>query len=103
MRLPIFGLALAAVPILISGGLSRAASEQAAPAPGLSPQAISHYEQMLKGLSPGTVNSLVTEAVTLLRTYSGAATNAAGLEALKQHKAELEDLKARLCSTVITC
>jgi hypothetical protein len=36
MRIPIFGLALAAVPILIISGLSWAASEQTTPAPGLS-------------------------------------------------------------------
>ncbi len=103
MRLPIFGLVLAAVPMLISSGLSRAASEQATPAPGLSPQAISHYEQLLQSLSPETVNSLVGEAVTLLRTYSGATSPSAGLAALKAHKADLEDLKARLCSAVIHC
>lgn len=104
MRLPIFGLVLAAVPILISSGLSRAASEQATPAPGLSPQAISRYEQMLQSLSPETVNSLVTEAVELLRTYSsGASSASAGLAAMKAHKAELEDLKNQLCSAVIRC
>ncbi|MGH7014556.1 MAG: hypothetical protein ACREEL_10480 [Stellaceae bacterium] len=103
MRFPIFGLVLAAVPILIGSGLSRAASEQATPTPGLSPQAISRYEQMLQSLSPETVNSLVSEAVVLLRTYSGADANSAGLQALKQHKAELEDLKSQLCSTVIHC
>jgi hypothetical protein len=103
MRLPIFGLVLAAVPILISSGLSRAASEQATPAPGLSPQAISRYEQMLQSISPETVNSLVTEAVALLRTYSGAPSASAGFAALKVHKAELEDLKNQLCSGVIRC
>ena len=103
MRLPIFGLVLAAVPILISSGLSRAASEQATPAPGLSPQAVSRYEQMLQSLSPETVNSLVTEAVTLLRTYSVASSASACFAALKAHKAELEDLKNQLCSGVIRC
>jgi len=101
MRLPIFGLVLAAVPLLIGSGLSRAASQDSAPTPGLSPQAISRYEQMLRGLSPETVNSLVGEAVVLLRTYSNG--GSAGLAALKQHKAELEDLKAQLCSAVIHC
>jgi hypothetical protein len=103
MRLPIFGLVLAAVPILISSGLSRAASEQAAPVPGLSPQAIGRYERMLESLSPTTVNSLATEAIALLRTYSAAGSSSAGLAALKAHKAEIEDLKAHLCSTVIRC
>lgn len=101
MRLPIFGLVLAAVPLLIGSGLSRAASQDSAPTPGLSPQAISRYEQMLQGLSPETVNSLVGEAVVLLRTYSDG--GSAGLAALKQHKAELQDLKAQLCSAVIHC
>jgi len=101
MRLPIFGLVLAAVPLLIGSGLSRAASQDSAPTPGLSPQAIGRYEQMLRGLSPETVNSLVGEAVVLLRTYSNG--GSAGLAALKQHKAELEDLKAQLCSAVIHC
>lgn len=99
MRLRIFGLALAAVPILISSGLSRAASEQATPAPGLSPQAISHYEQALQSLSPATIR----EALALLRTYSGASSASAGIAALKAHKAELEDLKSQLCSTVARC
>ncbi|MGH6984160.1 MAG: hypothetical protein ACREEI_08035 [Stellaceae bacterium] len=101
MRLPILGLVLAAVPLLIGSGLSRAASQDSAPTPGLSPQAISRYEQMLQGLSPETVNSLVGEAVVLLRTYSNG--GSAGLAALKQHKAELQDLKAQLCSAVIHC
>jgi len=101
MRLPIFGLVLAAVPLLIGSGLSRAANQDSAPTPGLSPQAISRYEQMLQGLSPETVNSLVGEAVVLLRTYSNS--GSAGLAALKQHKAELQDLKAQLCSAVIHC
>ena len=101
MRLPILGLVLAAVPLLIGSGLSRAASQDSAPTPGLSPQAISRYEQMLQGLSPETVNSLVGEAVVLLRTYSYG--GSAGLAALKQHKAELQDLKAQLCSAVIHC
>ena len=101
MRLPILGLVLAAVPLLIGSGLSRAASQDSAPTPGLSPQAISRYEQMLQGLSPETVNSLVGEAVVLLRTYSDG--GSAGLAALKQHKAELQDLKAQLCSAVIHC
>lgn len=43
------------------------------------------------------------EAVVLLRTYSGAGDGSAGLAALKQHKAELEDPKAQLCSAVIHC
>ena len=43
------------------------------------------------------------EAVVLLRTYSGAGDGSAGLAALKQHKAELQDLKAQLCSAVIHC
>lgn len=103
MRLPIFGLVLAAVPLLIGSGLSRAASQDSAPTPGLSPQAISRYEQLLQGLSPETVNSLVGEAVVLLRTYSGADAGSAGIAAMKQHKAELEDLKAQLCSAVIHC
>jgi len=103
MRIPILGLALAAVPILISTGLSRAASEQATPAPGLSPQAIARYEQMLHGLSPDTISSLVSEAVALLHTYSAAAPGSAELQELKRHKAELQDLKIRICSTVITC
>ena len=101
MRLPILGLVLAAVPLLLGSGLSRAASQDSAPTPGLSPQAISRYEQMLQGLSPETVNSLVGEAVVLLRTYSNG--GSAGLAALKQHKAELQDLKAQLCSAVIHC
>ena len=101
MRLPILGLVLAAVPLLLCSGLSRAASQDSAPTPGLSPQAISRYEQMLQGLSPETVNSLVGEAVALLRTYSNG--GSAGLAALKQHKAELQDLKAQLCSAVIHC
>ncbi|MGH6973844.1 MAG: hypothetical protein ACRED6_04360 [Stellaceae bacterium] len=101
MRLPILGLVLAAVPLLIGSGLSRAASQDSAPTPGLSPQAISRYEQMLQGLSPETVNSLVGEAVVLLRTYSNG--GSARLAALKQHKAELQDLKAQLCSAVIHC
>ncbi len=101
MRLPIFGLVLAAVPLLIGSGLSRAANQDSAPTPGLSPQAISRYEQMLQGLSPETVNSLVGEAVVLLRTYSNS--GSAGLAALEQHKAELQDLKAQLCSAVIHC
>lgn len=101
MRLPILGLVLAAVPLLIGSGLSRAASQDSAPMPGLSPQAISRYEQMLQGLSPETVNSLVGEAVVLLRTYSNG--GSAGMAALKQHKAELQDLKAQLCSAVIHC
>lgn len=101
MRLPILGLVLAAVPLLIGSGLSRAANQDSAPTPGLSPQAISRYEQILQGLSPETVNSLVGEAVMLLRTYSDG--GSAGLAALKQHKAELEDLKAQLCSAVIHC
>jgi len=103
MRLPIFGLVLAAVPLVIGSGLSRAASQDAAPTPGLSPQAISRYEQMLQSLSPDTVNSLVSEAVTLLHTYAAMGTNSAGLAALKQHKADLEDLKTQLCSAVIHC
>jgi len=101
MRLPILGLVLAAVPLLIGSGMSRAASQDSAPTPGLSPQAISRYEQMLQGLSPETVNSLVGEAVVLLRTYSNG--GSAGLAALKQHKAEIQDLKSQLCSAVIHC
>ena len=86
MRLPIFGLVLAAVPLLIGCGLSRAANQDSAPTPGLSPE---------------TVDSLVGEAVVLRRTYSDG--GSAGLAVLKQHEAELEDLKAQLCSAVIHC
>lgn len=103
MRIPILGLALAAVPILIGSGLSRAASEQAAPVPSLSPQAISRYEQLLKSLSPGTVNALASESAMLLHTYSGAFTHPMGLPALKLQQAELEDLKARLCAATTGC
>ncbi|HZL58650.1 MAG TPA: hypothetical protein VFC38_03020 [Stellaceae bacterium] len=102
-RIPMLGLVLAAVPILISHGISHAASEQAIPAPGLSPQALSHYQEMLKGLSPETVNSLITEALMLVHTYAGAAPGSTELQELKQHKGELQDLKTRLCATVLHC
>ena len=57
MRLPLYGSLLLAVPILISHGISHAASEQNTPAPGLSAQAIAQYEAILKNLSPETLNS----------------------------------------------
>lgn len=58
MRIPIFALALSALPILIGGGLSHAARELAVPVPGLSPQAVGHYEQMLESLEPETGRGL---------------------------------------------
>ena len=99
MRLPIFGLVLAAMPILISSGLSRAAGEQATPAPGLSPQAISRYEQALQSVSPATVR----EALALLQASAGASSPSAALAALKAPKAELEDLKNQLCAAAVHC
>jgi hypothetical protein len=58
---------------------------------------------MLNGLSPETLDSLVSEALALLHTNSAAATGSAEFEELKRHKAELQDLKIRICSTIITC
>ena len=102
MRIPIFGLALAAVPILIGSGLSRAANEQATPAPGLSPQAISRYEQALESLSPTAANALMSEAAMLVHLYSGALPHPMSLPALPQ-QAALEDLKAEFCSARTGC
>ncbi len=103
MRLPLCGLLLAAIPILIGHGISQAASEQNTPAPGLSPQAISHYQSMLKGFSPETVNSLMTEAVTLIRTYAASAPGSTEWKELKAHQTELEQMKAQLCQALIKC
>jgi hypothetical protein len=103
MRLPLYGLLLAAVPILISHGISHAASENT-PAPGLSAQAIAQYEAILKNLSPETLNSLLGEALDLVQVYSGAKPGSAEWAELKRHKGELQDLKARLCAgSLIAC
>ncbi len=104
MRLPLYGLLLAAVPILISHGVSHAASEQNTPVPGRSAQAIAQYETILKNLSPATLNSLLGEALDLVQVYSGAKPGSAEWAELKRHKGELEDLKSRLCAgSLISC
>jgi hypothetical protein len=103
MRLPLYGLLLAAIPILIGHGISQAANEQNTPAPGLSPQAIAQYRSMLKGFSPETVDSLMTEALTLIQTYAGASPGSAEWQELKRHKAEFEEMKGRLCQVLIKC
>jgi len=103
MRLAFYGLILAAIPILIGHGISHAANEQSTPAPGISPQAIAHYQSMLSGYSPESVNSLMTEASALLQIYSGVTPGSTGWQELQSHKAELENMKNQLCQALIKC
>jgi len=103
MRLAFYGLILAAIPILIGHGISHAANEQSTPAPGISPQAIAHYQSMLSGYSPQSVNSLMTEASALLQIYSGATPGSSGWQELQSHKAELENMRNQLCQALIKC
>ncbi|GEM_PF-6439561 len=82
MRLPIFGLALAVVPIVLGGNLPRAADEQLAPLPGLSPRAVVRYQQMIESLAPETVTALAADAKTLPRVDAGAPSDSASSRAL---------------------
>ena len=110
MQISIFRLMLAVPLLLIGGVLPCAADWQAAPAPSLSPPAIGRYEQMIQGMSPGTLDLLSAQASGLLRMQAGATPNSSErqelkqylpeLQELKQNKAELLELKTQLCSLV---
>jgi hypothetical protein len=116
MQISIFKLMLAVPLVLISSFLPCSADWQAAPAPSVSTQAIGRYEQMIQGMSPGTLNLLAARASGLLHANGGAAPNSSErqelrqelkqylpeLQELKQNKAELLEMKARLCS-LISC
>jgi hypothetical protein len=103
MRHATFGLILAATILAIGGGLSDAAHAQATQTPSLSPKTINALEQMIQGLSPDTINMLVAEAAKIQHGAAGGMPGSLDRQELKQHKAELEDLRTQVCSTIIAC
>ena len=98
-----FKATLAVTMVLIGTCLACGANAQATSVPTLSAKEISGLQQMISGLSPEMVNQLLAEAMALQHVSSGGQVTAQERQELKAHKAELQELRTQVCSTLIAC